>query len=127
MPICSCLDAKPITSGFTDGLSGQFIWLDNVECRANETRLIDCPANSPGIHNCDHSNDAGISCLDNTTSLCTQGDIRLQGGNSSHGRVEFCYNNIWGTVCDSSWDNIDARVACRQLGFNNTGMISCYG
>ena len=114
--------ARPLTTGFTNGVSGQLIWLDNVECQGNETRLIDCRANELGSHDCDHSDDAGVSCLDNTTSLCTQGDIRLQGGNSSRGRVEICYNNIWGTVCDSFWDNTDARVACRQLGFNNTGM-----
>ena len=54
-------------------------------------------------------------------STCTQGAVRLQGGTATQGRVEICNNNVWGTVCDDSWGNIDAQVACRQLGFASSG------
>ena len=94
------------------------IWLNYVGCRGTESRLIDCPG-SLGIHNCDHFEDAGIMCAGTT---CTQGDIRLITSTATSGLVEICNNHVWGTVCDDLWDNNDAQVACRQLGFSTTGI-----
>lgn len=49
---------------------------------------------------------------------CSNGELRLVDGRfSSEGRVEICLDEHFGTVCDDLWDNVDAQVVCRQLGF----------
>ena len=59
-----------------------------------------------------------------TFSNCTHGSIRLTGVKRTFsGRVEICMYGIWGAVCDDGWDQADANVVCRQLGFLPFGML----
>lgn len=62
---------------------------------------------------CSHAG-SGFSCED--------GEIQLVGGErDNEGRVEICFNNQFGTICDDQWGSADAMVICRQLGFEPEG------
>ena len=38
------------------------IWLDEVSCQGDEDFLEQCTSNTVGVHNCDHTEDAAVSC-----------------------------------------------------------------
>ena len=48
----------------------------------------------------------------------TEFPVRLGGNDSREGRVEVFYGGLWGTVETEKWDQSDALVFCRQLGFS---------
>ena len=68
-----------------------------------------------------------FSCCVYYIADCVDGDVRLQDGTQpSNGRVEICQHGIWQSVCSSHWDQNDAVVLCRQLGYDSEGMLDLY-
>ena len=59
--------------------------------------------------------------------MCTHGTARLRVGYDQFpefvtGEAQICLNGTLGSVCDDSWDNHDASVLCREIGFTPFGM-----
>ncbi|CAE1270069.1 DMBT1 [Acanthosepion pharaonis] len=120
-------DVIPNTFGQGQGV----IWLDDLSCTGLEYDLEVCPNLNWGVHNCGHNEDVAIACLkdaNTTTSIPPTSNviiIELVGGSSGlSGRIEIIRNGIRGTVCDDNFDNNDAKVICRMMGYSSGEVIS---
>ena len=62
-----------------------------------------------------------LLCTESTN--CQDGDVRLVDGDFvTEGRLEVCSNGIWGTVCGTGFNAIDAYVVCKELGLGLAGV-----
>ena len=67
-----------------------------------------------------------VNLITAANSSCVNGEIRLVNGSGVHsGRVEVCFNDQFGTVCDDNWGSDDATVVCNQLGYRGQGRAHC--
>lgn len=117
------------------------IFFSDLNCTGTEFTLRDCPHLSRQAYFSNHSSDVGIRCLrrgietvvklnynicyfdeffSSEIKPCTEGAVRMTNGSTAdEGRVEICVNNEeWWSVYDLDWDQREAQVVCRQLGYN---------
>ena len=62
--VCNCSygHAQAVTGG-KFGPGGGAIWLDDVDCKGTELTLDQCSHAPWGNHNCLHTEDAGVICM----------------------------------------------------------------
>ncbi len=52
------------------------------------------------------------------------GDLRLQDGDNSKGRVEYYRNSKWHTICSEGFHKEEADSVCKRLGFDSAKKFS---
>ena len=61
-----------------------------------------------------------LGLLSATAHAASDGDLRLQDEIwDGRGRLEIFHASEWGGVCDDDFGDVDAGVACRQLGYGS--------
>ncbi|ESO92591.1 hypothetical protein LOTGIDRAFT_216664 [Lottia gigantea] len=92
-------------------------WLNNVGCTGSEATLNDCPLPTTplgGVSKCNSGKAAGVLCADISGIY-----YRINGPQDNMGRVEVSVNGVWGSICNTGFDNREANVFCRTLGYSD--------
>ncbi|KAH3849662.1 hypothetical protein DPMN_092065, partial [Dreissena polymorpha] len=104
------------------------IWMDDFNC-TEATSFSQCKKRGWGISDCDHTEDAGVFCS-NDLPWSIEVKVRIDlvdRPDNRAGRVEIMIGNERGTICDDDWDNTDATVICRMLGYElGTAVVDAY-
>ncbi|CAI8006506.1 Deleted in malignant brain tumors 1 protein, partial [Geodia barretti] len=98
--------------------------------------LVWCSSSNPpsSLHGCDAEDIAptcnlvkragGVICHVPENNTCETGAVRQVNGTKLAGRVEVCFNGLWGTVCEfEHWSSLEASVVCRQIGLGSDSSI----
>ena len=103
---------------------------ESVTClsSANTISFCDSPCRLDSEQSCAMNTTLRVKC----NHTITYGTLRLVGGLSSDpnitdGRLDIFINGQWGTVCGELFEQIDADVSCRELGFERAYMFGPSG
>ena len=114
-----------------------------MNCNGTEFGLLECLSNGIGVHDCGHSEDAGVLCQLFSTVTPSTGsgggpdnrecftDGEFNSGiltynydglvSSLEGPIEICVDGRYESVCDIGWDEVDALAFCRYQYGSNVG------
>ncbi|KAJ0041582.1 hypothetical protein NL108_012763 [Boleophthalmus pectinirostris] len=101
---CGRARAAPSSAAFGQGIG--YIWLDDVSCSGSETSLTHCQHSGFGIHNCDHSEDAGV--------VCEEPDLKIQVDQFVCGHDKIIVSLNITTVSSSGLDPLSGHLVDRS-------------
>ncbi|XP_053388862.1 uncharacterized protein LOC128551929 [Mercenaria mercenaria] len=106
------------------GLESNFVSLSSLGCNGKEDDLFACGSAewTKAIKSCNTQDNVAVNCRPETYIRLvnkTGSKINLEGRgkHAVSGRIELFYKHSWGTICDDQFDESDALVLCRMLGF----------
>ena len=105
--ICRELGYYEAVSLYSSPADKTAVRFNNVRCLGYEDSLLSCQF-SEWTQHCSYS--AGVTCSKPSVKLVGPLAPRI-------GHVEITYNGNWVAVCGRHWDEFDAKVVCRELGF----------
>lgn len=118
-----------VDGAFVCAAKGAFSIAAGLECTGKESSLTECSYEAPWkLDKCkqNHNYDVAVTCsFFPPDGSPTPGTLRIQSSNGAValdgvGRLEVWLDGFgWSSVCDDDWTATAARVACKQMGYDN--------
>ncbi|XP_021346192.1 deleted in malignant brain tumors 1 protein-like [Mizuhopecten yessoensis] len=130
--VCNLLSTYPVSRQVTGMALGHSLFgygegplvTAHFPCNAEGYDTSDCFSQWQFNADCDHRNNAGVSC--NASVQLTLESHRPASGIGPEGTLQMKFENNNFTICDSGFDSSDAEAVCRSLGYWSTSPTTFY-